>query len=77
MFKLDLNGNGVVQERSTVLEHKSFAKRFTFDHFVKMCILSGCDYIPSLPGIGLAKACKYMSKNLTSTEICRVSSLLL
>uniref|UniRef100_T1GQM6 Exonuclease 1 n=1 Tax=Megaselia scalaris TaxID=36166 RepID=T1GQM6_MEGSC len=25
-----------------------------------MCILSGCDYLDSLPGIGLAKACKFV-----------------
>ncbi len=27
-----------------------------------MCILSGCDYLPSIPGIGLAKASKLMRK---------------
>ncbi|XP_067939137.1 exonuclease 1-like [Watersipora subatra] len=68
MFKLDLNGNGIVQERSRLLEHKSFRKRLTFDHFVKMCILSGCDYVPSLPGIGLAKACKFITQNQSSSD---------
>lgn len=27
-----------------------------------MCIISGCDYLDSLPGIGLAKACKFILK---------------
>ena len=27
-----------------------------------MCILSGCDYVDSLTGIGLAKACKFIMK---------------
>lgn len=27
-----------------------------------MCILSGCDYLPSLPGIGLGKAFKFFSR---------------
>ena len=27
--------------------------------FRQMCILSGCDYLPSLPGIGLRKAYKF------------------
>lgn len=28
-----------------------------------MCILSGCDYLPSLTGIGLGKAFKFFSGN--------------
>jgi len=69
---MDLNGNGILQERSSVLEHKAFRKRFTMDHFVMMCILSGCDYLPSLPGIGLAKATKFMSQSYNSTDISSV-----
>lgn len=36
--------------------------KFTFNKFLYMCILSGCDYVDSLPGIGLAKACKFILK---------------
>lgn len=71
-----MNGNGIMQEQSGILEHKSFRKRFTFEHFVMMCILSGCDYIPSLPGIGLAKACKYMSQVNNCNDIQGVSDLI-
>lgn len=35
-------------------------EKYTFDKFRYMCIISGCDYLDSLPGIGLAKACKFM-----------------
>lgn len=31
---------------------------FTKDTFRHMCILSGCDYLPSIKGVGLAKSCK-------------------
>ena len=31
--------------------------------FRRMCILSGCDYLPSLPGIGIAKAFKFFSRS--------------
>ena len=31
---------------------------YSSDKFRYMCILSGCDYLPSLSGIGLNKACK-------------------
>ena len=38
-----------------------------------MCILSGCDYLPSLPGIGLGKAFKFFSRT-TNDDINLVTS---
>ena len=38
------------------------AKGFTIDSFRHMCILSGCDYLASVPGIGLGKALKLMKR---------------
>lgn len=73
LFKLDLNGNGILLEQRKVLEHKQFRKRLTLDHFTKMCILSGCDYLQSLPGIGLAKSCKFMCQNINSSDVGAVS----
>ena len=35
---------------------------FTQDSFRQMCILSGCDYLSSVPGVGLGKALKFMRK---------------
>ena len=32
------------------------------DSFRHMCILSGCDYLASVPGIGLGKALKLMRR---------------
>lgn len=37
-------------------------EKYSFEKFRQMCILSGCDYLDSLPGIGLAKACKFILK---------------
>lgn len=34
---------------------------WTFDKFRQMCILSGCDYLPSLPGIGIKTAWKELA----------------
>ncbi|KAK3093943.1 hypothetical protein FSP39_022063 [Pinctada imbricata] len=59
IFKMDHMGNGLLIEQrrlNEVLEINGAG--FTFDKFRYMCILSGCDYLASLPGIGLAKACK-------------------
>ncbi|GBN68739.1 Exonuclease 1, partial [Araneus ventricosus] len=61
-FKLDSCGGGLLYEKENLL--KSFgpkASKFSFEKFRYMCILSGCDYLPSLPGIGLAKACKFFT----------------
>ncbi|GLH12839.1 Exonuclease 1 [Gryllus bimaculatus] len=63
VFKLDLQGYGLVVERDRL--HLSMglrAENFSFDSFRYMCILSGCDYLPSLPGIGLNKALKFINK---------------
>ena len=39
-----------------------YLQNFTLDEFRHMCILSGCDYLPSVPGIGLTTAHKLMKK---------------
>ncbi|XP_052889275.1 exonuclease 1 isoform X2 [Anopheles moucheti] len=63
LFKLDLTGNGRLVEASKLhLAMGCREDRYKFEKFRYMCILSGCDYLDSLPGIGLAKACKFMLK---------------
>jgi 5'-3' exonuclease len=37
-----------------------------------MCILSGCDYLENLPGIGLGKAKKFL-KSIKKNDIEQVS----
>jgi len=63
LFKLIDTGDCVLYER----EHlgKVFglhADSFSFDKFRYMCITSGCDYLASLPGIGLGKAKNFWQK---------------
>jgi exonuclease 1 len=63
IFKLDLSGNGLLVEADKL--HLTMGLRedkYTLTKFRQMCILSGCDYLDSLPGIGLAKACKFVTK---------------
>ena len=70
---MDVFGNGVLIEQSRLNEVVDIQDGFyTFDKFRYMCILSGCDYLPSLPGIGLAKACKVFMV-ARQTEIRQVS----
>uniref|UniRef100_A0A023F307 Exonuclease 1 n=2 Tax=Triatoma infestans TaxID=30076 RepID=A0A023F307_TRIIF len=63
LFKMDLCGNGLLVDQSLIpLAMKLPSDQFSLDKFRYMCILSGCDYLPSLPGIGLAKACKFIKR---------------
>ncbi|XP_075530626.1 exonuclease tos [Dermacentor variabilis] len=60
LFKMDRAGFGNLYEKSRLGEcFGHLADRFTHEKFRQMCILSGCDYLPSLPGIGLGKASKF------------------
>lgn len=71
---MDSYGGGLLYEKENL--PKSFgsnASKFSFDKFRYMCILSGCDYLPSLPGIGLAKACKFFMLT-TNLDLNVVSS---
>lgn len=62
LYKLDLQGNGrLVEKEKLPLSLKINPTNYTFDKFRIMCILSGCDYIDSLPGVGLKKALKFIS----------------
>lgn len=59
---MDLEGNGTLVETIKLpLVMKCPIEHYTFDKFRRMCILSGCDYLNSLPGIGLAKARQFVN----------------
>lgn len=61
LFKLDLTGSGLLIEREKLpVALGCKEEKYNFDKFRYMCILSGCDYLESLPGIGLAKAKKFV-----------------
>ncbi|XP_028983134.1 exonuclease 1 isoform X2 [Betta splendens] len=60
ILKMDKQGNGLEIDRSNLGRCRSLGNIFTEEKFRYMCILSGCDYLPSIHGIGLAKACKLL-----------------
>ena len=63
LFKLKDTGDCVLYDRGQL--DKVFgnaAVNWNFDKFRYMCIMSGCDYLESLPGIGLSKANKFWQK---------------
>ncbi|XP_026404811.1 exonuclease 1-like isoform X1 [Papaver somniferum] len=66
IFKMDKFGQGVQYQSSLLQKSKELnLSGFTQQMVLEMCILSGCDYLPSLPGMGLMKAhaliCKFKS----------------
>lgn len=60
ILKMDKQGNGMEIDQKHLGRVKSLGNVFTEEKFRHMCILSGCDYLPSLHGIGLGKACKLL-----------------
>ncbi|XP_068917130.1 exonuclease 1 [Tenebrio molitor] len=62
LYKMDVNGCGqLVEAEKLHLSMKMRPEKYSFDKFRHMCILSGCDYLDSLPGIGLKKALKFVT----------------
>ncbi|CAH0584093.1 unnamed protein product [Chrysodeixis includens] len=62
LFKMDLDGTGTLVDTAKLpLVMRCPIEHYTFDKFRQMCIMSGCDYLASLPGIGLAKARQFVT----------------
>lgn len=75
-LKIDKFGNGLEIDQSRLGNCKQLGNVFTEEKFRYMCILSGCDYLPSIHGIGLAKACKLL-KLANNPDIVKVNLVLL
>ncbi|XP_077352430.1 exonuclease 1 [Festucalex cinctus] len=60
ILKMDKQGNGLEIDQSNLGRCRTLGNVFTEEKFRYMCILSGCDYLASLHGIGLGKACKLL-----------------
>lgn len=57
MFKLDPSGHGHMIRLSDLPRVREYRfNGWSHDDFRRMCILSGCDYLPSIPGMGLKRA---------------------
>ncbi|XP_044304357.1 exonuclease 1 [Varanus komodoensis] len=59
-LKIDKSGHGIEIDQARLGMCKQLGDGFTEEKFRYMCILSGCDYLPSIHGIGLGKACKLL-----------------
>ncbi|XP_062863341.1 exonuclease 1 [Trichomycterus rosablanca] len=71
ILKMDKQGNGLEVAQCHLGRCRSLGDVFTEEKFRYMCILSGCDYLASLYGIGLGKACKLL-KIANNPDILKV-----
>ncbi|XP_029449877.1 exonuclease 1 isoform X2 [Rhinatrema bivittatum] len=71
VLKMDKYGNGLEVDQARFGMCKQLGGVFTEEKFRYMCILSGCDYLPSIHGIGLAKACKLL-RMATNPDIIKI-----
>ncbi|KAI3454840.1 hypothetical protein Pfo_011503 [Paulownia fortunei] len=65
VFKMDRYGNGEEIVMDKVLNIVGRVPSFiNFDRqlFTGMCVLAGCDFLPSVPGVGIAKAYNFVAK---------------
>ncbi|KDP21174.1 hypothetical protein JCGZ_21645 [Jatropha curcas] len=63
IFKMDKYGQGVEFQYSRLRQNKELSfVGFTKEMLLQMCILSGCDYLQSLPGMGLKRAHALITK---------------
>jgi len=67
---MDKNGNGKLLElaRLTSVTELSFSS-FSYAMFTQMCILSGCDYTPSIRGMGLKKAHRLLMQSHNPDQV--------
>ncbi|KAH0622523.1 hypothetical protein JD844_024905 [Phrynosoma platyrhinos] len=70
-LKIDKFGNGLEIDQTRLGMCRQLGDVFTEEKFRYMCILSGCDYLPSIHGIGLGKACKLL-KIANNPDIIKV-----
>nr|ABY56082.1 exonuclease [Cucumis sativus] len=72
IFKMDKFGQGVEFRYDMLQKNKDLNfSGFTKQMILEMCILSGCDYLPSLPGMGLKRAHALIKKFLSYEKVIR------
>lgn len=71
---MDILGRGVLMESDKLhLSLKMKVEEFTLERFRYIAILAGCDYLSSLPRIGIKKALKFIKMTAeTRPEIVSV-----
>ena len=76
LFKLDRFGSGIEIRRESIFQLDCM-RGIDQEGFLLMCILSGCDYLPSLPGVGPKKALGFVRSSTSPTieAVLRIARL--
>lgn len=77
IYKLDKNGYGqqlLFSQLGNNSEKDLDLKSFTRENFRHMCIISGCDYLDGLPGLGLKTAHQFISKHRDISTVWKFTS---
>lgn len=79
LYKLDFDGHGVLYTKDLLPNClQVVSKPFDFENFLKTAILSGCDYLPSIRNVGLARAKIVVdAANQTNANISQVFTFFL
>ncbi|KAJ1854198.1 hypothetical protein LPJ57_007440, partial [Coemansia sp. RSA 486] len=79
IFKLDQYGQATIFDQKLMDQVRAVdVSGWSQQKLRHMCILSGCDYIASVPGVGLKKAHRYVARSpslLMAVELMRVDRL--
>ncbi|KAG1707291.1 hypothetical protein DVH05_026485 [Phytophthora capsici] len=76
LFKMDRDNVAQEIQTANLKKNKGMSfHMFTEQMFLEMCIFSGCDYLPSIPGFGLKKAYTAMKQHGSFIKIIRVLRL--
>jgi exonuclease-1 len=64
-FKMDRGGNGIEVDLNRLgeIDEEINMAKFTHDMFMTCCIMSGCDYLDSIKGVGFKKAYRLVYEN--------------
>lgn len=74
---MDKFGQGVEFRYANLQNNKELSLTgFTKQMILEMCVLSGCDYLPSLPGMGLKRAHALVKKLKSIANVSFKSSVL-
>ncbi|KAJ3220265.1 Rad2 nuclease [Dinochytrium kinnereticum] len=71
IVKLDMNGSAVEINAADFGKIPAFKRGWSLREFRHACILSGCDYLPSLKGVGLKKAFAAVSEYRTGERVIK------
>lgn len=75
---MDKFGNGLEYRASRLPTNTDLdLTAFTPQMLLEMCILSGCDYLPSLPGMGIKRAHALIKKLKTYQKVTSLQIILL